>query len=108
MKIKKKHIISLLKQIVAVLCCIAVLLPFYLVVINSFKTQNEAARLSLSFPKEWMFENYTEVIEKGKLWQGFYNSFIYSAVSTAFGVLLSAMAAFVLCRKRTKLNNFLY
>ena len=58
MIIKKKHIYSLLKQIVCILLCTIVIIPFYMVVINSFKTQNEAARMSLAFPKVWHFENY--------------------------------------------------
>ena len=39
---------------------LAVVLPFYLVVINSFKTKGEAARMNLSLPTEWQFSNYTE------------------------------------------------
>ncbi len=108
MKIKKKHLITLLKQVIAISLCVVVIIPFYMVFINSFKTKYEAARMSLAFPEEWQFENYLEVIEKGKLVQGFTNSFTYSMLSTTLGVLICAMGAFVLSRSRTKLNNFLY
>lgn len=64
--------------------------------------------MSLSLPTEWVFSNYAEVIEKGDLIQGFTNSLLYALAATTLGVLLCAMAAFVLCRKRTKLNTFLY
>jgi len=107
-KIRKKHVYGFFKQIISILCSLAVLLPFYMVFINSFKGRYEAARMSLLFPTEWMFSNYLEVIDKGKLFQGFLNSFTYSTVSTLIGVLLSAMAAFVLCRRKTKVNNFIY
>ena len=104
----KKRILAVLKHVVMILLCLAVVLPFYLVVINSFKTKGEAARMSLSLPTQWQFSNYTEVIQKGKLIQGFLNSLVYAGVSTLIGVISSAMASFVMSRRRTKVNSFLY
>lgn len=103
-----KRIQSILKHALMILLCIIVVLPFYMILINSFKSKPESARMSLALPTEWHFENYTEVIEKAKLWQGLANSLIYAFSSTIIGVLGSAMAAFVMSRRRTKLNNFLY
>ena len=104
----KKFIKTFLKQFVCIVLSLTVLIPFYMVFINSFKTKGEAARMALSFPKEWLFSNYTEVIEQGRLVQGFSNSLTYALVSTVIGVIACAMASFVMCRKRTKLNTFLY
>ena len=104
----KKRIQNLLKHVVCILLCLCVVLPFYMVLINSFKTKAEAARMSLALPTEWVFSNYSEVIEKGSLIQGFLNSFAYALIATTLGVVLCSMAAFVMCRKRTKLNVFLY
>lgn len=104
----KKTINKLIKQLFCIALSIVVILPFYMVLINSFKSKNEAARMNLSLPKEWMFNNYSEVIEKGKLVQGFFNSLTYAVIPTTIGVITCAMAAFIICRKRTKLNMFLY
>ena len=97
-----------LKQALCILLSLFVLAPFYLVVVNSFKTKNESARMNLSLPKEWLFENYATVFQKAKLLTGFTNSMIYALVSTTAGVLLCAMAAYILSRKRTRINNFIY
>ena len=104
----KKRVISLLKHGLMILLCLIIIVPFYMVLINSFKTKPEAARMSLALPAQWMFSNYAEVIEKGKLVQGFFNSTIYAGVSTLIGVIGSAMAAFVMSRRRTRINNFFY
>lgn len=104
----KKTIQTIIKQVVCILMSLVVILPFYMVFINSFKSKQEAARMSLAFPTQWLFENYTEVIEKGKLLQGFSNSVLYAIGATTIGVIGCAMAAFVMSRKRTKLNTFLY
>ena len=53
----KKRIQNLLKHVVCILLCLCVVLPFYMVLINSFKTKAEAARMSLALPTEWVFSN---------------------------------------------------
>jgi len=85
--------------------CLMVILPFYVVVINAFKAKGEAARMNVSLPTVWHFENFSEVISKGKLGKGFLNSLLYAGAGAFAGVLLSAMAAFVICRKRTRAND---
>lgn len=104
----KKRVQSVLKHLVCILLCLTVIVPFYMVFINSFKSKADAARMDLSLPKEWLFSNYLEVIEQGDLIQGFLNSLTYALVATTLGVVLCAMAAFVMCRNRTRLNVFLY
>lgn len=105
---RRRIVLKIVQQAVCITLSLAILAPIYMVLINSFKTKSEAARMSLSLPTEWMFENYLEVIEKGRLVQGFFNSLAYSGISTGIGVILCAMAAFVLARHRTRLNNFIY
>lgn len=105
---KKKIFQNIGKQILCIFLCIIVIAPFYMVLINSFKTKAEAARMNLLLPTKWMFSNYTEVIEKGKLLQGFLNSFLYASVATFAGVMLCAMAAFVLSRRKSRLTDFIY
>lgn len=85
-----------------------VLLPLYLVLINSLKTKAEAARMNLKLPSTWMFSNYIDVIKKAGLMRGFVNSMLYALVATGVGVIISAMAAFVLSRNRTRNNRGLY
>ena len=51
----KKKVQNLLKHLVCILLCLTVILPFYMVVINSFKSKGEASRMSLAMPKEWLF-----------------------------------------------------
>ena len=63
---KKQKVQNVLKHIVCILLCLTVVLPFYMVLINSFKDKGEAARMSLALPTKWVFSNYAEVIKKGK------------------------------------------
>ncbi len=105
---KRIRLSSVLKQLLCIFLSVLVLAPMFLVVINSFKTKNESARMNLALPKEWLFSNYADVFQKASLLTGFLNSLIYALVSTTVGVLICAMAAYVLSRKRTRFNNFIY
>lgn len=104
----RKYVRIGLKQLFSILMTIIVFAPFYLVLINSFKTKGEAARMNIKLPTEWHFENYLKVIDQGKLVQGFSNSFTYAAVATLVAVLICSMAAFVISRHPTRLNKFFY
>lgn len=104
----KKMVIYIGKEVLCLFLCILIIAPFYMVLINSFKSKAEASRLNLSLPQQWLFSNYLDVIQKAKLWIGFSNSLLYAFVATTCGVLLCAMASFVMSRKKTKLNDSIY
>lgn len=84
------------------------LTPLLLVVVNSFKTSNEANSMSMALPKSMQWSNYLVVIEEGKLVRSFFNSLLYAGGSTICSVVLAALAAFVFSRHRTKLNKAMY
>jgi raffinose/stachyose/melibiose transport system permease protein len=108
MKHSRQIVQNALKQFVCIVLSLIIILPFLMVVINSFKTKLDASRMNLMLPTKWMFSNYAVVIEKGKMLRGFFNSFLYAGVSTFAAVLLCAMVAFVIARNKTKINQFLY
>jgi raffinose/stachyose/melibiose transport system permease protein len=83
----KKKVIYILKQLVCIILSIIVITPFYMVFVNSLKTKNEAARMNLSLPREWLFSNYLVVIREGNLIQGFSNSFLYAFLSATIAVV---------------------
>ena len=43
-----------------------ILVPFYTIIINSFKNTREAAQVNLSLPTQWcILENYAEMFQQG-------------------------------------------
>jgi len=95
-------------NILALIISLLAIIPTYLVVVNSLKSQAEASTLSIALPTSLHWDNFLTVIDRGKLVQSFFNSMLYSCVSTAIAVLLSAMAAYVFSRNRTRTNRALY
>lgn len=95
-------------NIVAWIISIILITPLVLILINSLKTSQAAAAMDLSLPDSIQFENFTTVIEKGKLDTAFLNSLTYSVFSVLLCTLTSSMAAFVLSRNRSKANKIIY
>lgn len=95
-------------NIIAWVLSIILITPLVLIVINSLKTSQAAAEMSLRLPQAIQWDNFKTVIERGKLGVTFLNSLTYSAFSVILCTLTSAMAAFVLSRNRTKWNKLVY
>jgi raffinose/stachyose/melibiose transport system permease protein len=85
-----------------------VLIPFCLVILNSLKSHAQASSMAFDLPTEVHLENYYTVLVRGKLFETFLNSALYSAGSVVLAVVATAMAAFVLSRNRTKVNRAIY
>lgn len=105
----KRTVVTIITNAIAWIISLICLIPLLLIVFNSFKDKLSAAKMNLELPAfPLQFENFSVVIEKGKLVQSFFNSMIYSTGSVALCLILSALAAYVLSRNKTKLNSFLY
>jgi raffinose/stachyose/melibiose transport system permease protein len=82
--------------------------PIYLVFVNALKTRVESSSMDVGLPAVPQWQNFATVIEEGKLVGAFANSVIYSIGATALCVLLSALAAYVLARHRSRRHRIIY
>jgi raffinose/stachyose/melibiose transport system permease protein len=53
-------------------------------------------------------EQLSEVIDRGNLVSAFFNSTLYAIIGTGLAVLMGAMAAFVLSRRKSRLTGAMY
>lgn len=104
----KKLILTILKNLFIWIVTLIMLVPIYLVFVNSFKPDNEAMFLTMSFPKNWTLQNFAIVIEKGDLIRTFFNSLYYSSGATVLNVLIASMASFIFARRRSQKSKILY
>ena len=83
--------------------------PLWLVVINSFKTQPEAAELGLTLPQAWhALENYSAVITDSDYLRGLVNSLIVTIASVALLFAIAAPAAWAIARSRARWMRVIY
>ncbi|APF22204.1 carbohydrate ABC transporter permease [Clostridium butyricum] len=102
----KKFISKTLIYTVCFIMAFIVLMPLYLVLLNSFKTVSESAVVGLRMPEKFLFENYPYVIQEGKLIKAFFNSVFITGSVVIITVLLGSLSAFVIARRNDKITKF--
>ncbi|RDI36470.1 carbohydrate ABC transporter permease [Falsibacillus pallidus] len=78
--------------------------PIFLMIMSSFKTKLELFTSPLALPKQFSFENYTEVWDKVNFSGYFWNSIIVSSCSVVIVIVAASMAGFYLARFSFKWN----
>ncbi|KAF1301991.1 carbohydrate ABC transporter permease [Enterococcus saccharolyticus] len=80
------------------------LFPFYLMVVNSFKTPKGIFTDVIGFPLETTFENYKNAFVELDFFKSLFNSVLITVVSILVIIFCSSMAAYVLARTKTKMS----
>lgn len=94
--------------IIVLILAILFVIPFFLVILNSFKTSADFAADPFSFPDIIMLGNYIKAFRTMNFTNSFKNSLLICLVSTAVSSVLSAMNAYVLSRKKWKVNRVIF
>ncbi|MGL5041773.1 MAG: carbohydrate ABC transporter permease [Culicoidibacterales bacterium] len=84
------------------------LTPFYIVVINSFKTRQELMADVLSLPKSFTLANIVEAFKTLNFLTVFKNSLLITIVSTSIITIVTSMAAWKLVRTKTKTSQWIF
>lgn len=105
---RKAALARFLLQITLLGLSLVIIAPLLIMVLGAFKDPTEVTAFNLALPKKWLFENFSVVIERGKLFVAFKNSILITLASTAITILVSSLAALVLARRNTGLSRFLY
>lgn len=79
--------------------------PFYIILINSFKTKKELFTSALSFPKVFNLNNYKEAFERLHYLNAITNSLIITIGAVIVIAIFASMAGWMLERTKTKLSN---
>lgn len=103
MKIKKEGLgWRIARTILLGLGLCLILAPLYLVVINSFKSLEEAGRNFFAFPSGFHLENFKELFANNNYWVYAKNSLVISVVSVALILILVPSVSYSIARNYTK------
>ena len=111
MKMRRGPFIILL--IIAILIALYVLFPFLLVVLNSFKTQSAIVSDPIGFGGasfDQFITNLVSVVNNKNFvfWRAFGSSALVTIVSLVLLAVFGGMAAWVICRNKTKWSRAVY
>ena len=87
-------------EILVILFCLAWLSPFYLLIVNTFKTMPQITASPVSLPQALSFDAYVRAWNDANLGSYYKNSLIISAISVALSVSISSLAAYAFSRLR--------
>lgn len=105
----KKLFLTFKNIIIGLIAFTFVILPFWLIIVNSFKTPKEALELNIKLPTEWnIVNNYLTVIIGGGVARSFLNTLIVTSFSVTMIVFLASFAAWVFARKKSKVFTIFY
>ncbi len=111
--VKKLTPLTIIVRILAVLVALYVLFPFALVVINVFRkasyiVQNPVSVEGMSFAQ--LQENFSKVVNNSNFsfWSAFGTSALVTIASLILLGLFGGMAAWVICRNKTKWSTVIY
>lgn len=91
---------------------IIIAFPFYLMVITSFKTDDELdpTKLPTIWPRIWTFKSYQDLLNSPNLNIGrfIFNSFLVALLSTILKLIICSLAAFALSYYNSRWREFFF
>ncbi len=84
------------------------LVPFFLVLLNSFKANKEIILNPLAFPEKINFEGYAKAFSNMNYVQTFANSLVITLLSIVLIILFAVMCAYLFARNNWKINKILF
>ena len=114
---KKQRTATIVKNIFVytflTLCAIAAFLPFYWMIISSFKTEAEYREsIPTFFPRTFQWKNYSVVLSQTGAGASFgrilLNTLVVGLLSTTLGLIVIIITAYALARINFKGKNFLF
>ncbi len=93
---------NILRDILLAMGLILILFPLYLVVINSFKTLDEAGRNFFALPESLNFVNFIELFTNSNYWVFLQNSLKISVVAVALILILVPSVSYAIARNYEK------
>jgi raffinose/stachyose/melibiose transport system permease protein len=105
---RNKNIISL--SVITLLSTILGLLflsPFYIIIVNAFKTKQELFENTLSFPITYTLDNFKEAFNELDFANSLFHSLFITVTSVVILIIFSSMAAWMLERTKSKISNII-
>lgn len=104
----RKKLVTILTEVVMVILSLIIIMPLYFALLNSLKSPSEAAQLNFAFPEKLQFKNFLTVFKEADILGGLKNSLIVTIATVFIEVTFSALAAFIIHRRCTKVTKAAY
>lgn len=100
----RKRVVFLITLVVLIFFMV----PFWVLVLNSFKTTNEFITAPFAFPEALSFENFKVAIARMNFWSALKNTAIITVVAVAVNMLIGSMTGYFFARKKWRINKIIF
>lgn len=106
----KKKVVGIVGFIVIAALFVLYMVPFFVVILNSFKQKRDIITNPLSFiaEKGYTLENYVKAFEKMNFLKAFGNSLFVTCLSTLLVVILASMTAYYFSRANNLFSKIFF
>lgn len=101
----KQKVINRIIKITLIIIGLSFLFPLYWMINLSFKNKSEVYDNPFGLPIQWVFNNYSDALEKFNFPRYLSNSVIYSISTIIITILLGSMFAYCVSRMNWKFKN---
>ncbi|WP_207641226.1 carbohydrate ABC transporter permease [Clostridium akagii] len=106
-KKKKLSLPNILITVLSIALGLLFLSPFYIIIVNAFKTKLELFKNTLSLPITYTLDNFKEAFIDLDFAQSFFHSLLITVVSVVLIIIFSSMASWMLERTKSKISNII-
>lgn len=109
MRKKGRHRIGqIIRHVVLILLALYTLVPLFVLVINSFKSNNEIIESPIALPKEITLSYLTNAVEQINFLRAFGVTLLVTACAVGLLVIISSISAWVMVRSKSRFAVILY
>ncbi|WP_079527371.1 carbohydrate ABC transporter permease [Halobacillus hunanensis] len=103
---EKRNLLSI--EVLGIILGLIWIAPFYLMIVNAFKTKREIFSGVLGLPETLNLDNFVQAFIDLEFLKSLFNSVLITGVSIVIIILFSSMAGYALARNKSKLSGVLF
>ncbi|RSL28919.1 carbohydrate ABC transporter permease [Salibacterium salarium] len=103
---EKRNLISI--EVLGIVLGLLWISPFYLMIVNAFKSKRDIFEGVLGIPETFQFENFVQAFIDLEFLKSLFNSVLITGFSILFIIMFSSMAGYALARNKSKLSSIMF
>ncbi len=93
---------------VTLIVLILFMVPFYMLVVNSFKPTAEFLKNPFALPQSFSIDNFATAIERMNFSKSLFNTAFITVTAVVVNMIVSSMTGYLFARKKWKINKIIF
>lgn len=95
-------------SMISIAAALIFLSPFYIIIVNAFKTKTQLFTSTLALPSSLIVANFKNAYKELDFFNSLFHSLFITIISTIVIIIFSSMAAWMLERTKSKISNIIF